>query len=97
MNRYTKITNEHLSLENSFGTIREEKGVELHCELGIHENAETGWFEIYDFKTGGNEWHAEGGLWFEGKDVVDYDGVFSLPQGVTDLLKEHGYKTEEIE
>ena len=36
-------------------------------------------------------------LWFEGKTVVDYDGVFALPNGVIELLKENGYNTEEVQ
>ena len=48
-------------------------------------------------ETGGNEWHAEGGLWFKGKNVTDYDGVFALSSGVIELLKENGYNTEEVD
>lgn len=93
---YTKTTTEHLTLENSFEIIREDRTVELNCTIGIRDK-EYGWFEIYDEKTGGDEWHAEGGLWFEGKDVIDYDGVFALAGGVIELLKENGYNTEEVE
>ena len=42
------------------------------------------------------EWHAEGGLWFEGKNVIDYDGVFALAGGVIELLNENGYSTDEV-
>jgi len=33
-----------------------------------------------------------GGLWFEGKELIDYDGVYSLPKEVAAKLKELGYK-----
>jgi hypothetical protein len=81
---------EHLSLENSFGTIKQAE-VKLQVSVGIRENGRTGWFEIWDDATGGDEWHAEGGLWFDGKELVDYDGVFALPQCICDCLRTNGY------
>jgi len=33
-----------------------------------------------------------GGLWFKGKELVDYDGVYSLPKEVAEKLRELGYK-----
>ncbi len=35
--------------------------------------------------------YAEIGLFFEGKMLVDYDGVFSLPREVSEVLSEAGY------
>lgn len=80
---------EDLSLENSFGTIKEQSGIELEVFIGI--DGETGWFELCDTETGGDEWYAEGGLWFEGKILTDYDGVFALPVCIIEKLKELGY------
>jgi hypothetical protein len=93
---YNKLTTEHLTLENSFGILREETEVQLNCTVGIKDHT-YGWFEYYDEKTGGDEWHAEGGLWFENYKVTDYDGVFCLTQGVIELLKENGFDTSEVE
>jgi len=94
---YNKITTEHLTLENSFGILREETEVQLNCTIGIRSH-DYGWFEMFDDEDeNGQDWHAEGGLWFEGKTVVDYDGVFALPNGVIELLKENGYNTEEVD
>jgi len=36
-------------------------------------------------------------LWFEGKTLTDYDGVFELSQHVMNKLKEWGYDVSEIE
>jgi hypothetical protein len=83
------ITTESLSLENSFGTIKEQEGIELDVTIGVDD--EAGWFELYDTETGGDNWYAEGGLWFEGKELTDYDGVFALPVCVINKLKELGY------
>jgi hypothetical protein len=85
---------ESLSYDNSFGTIKEENNIELSVEIGI--NGEDGWFELYDIESGGDEWYAEGGLWFEGKTLTDYDGVFALPKCIEDKLKELGYDLSEI-
>ena len=86
---------ESLVLENSFGTIREQSDVKLHITVGINSE-DYGWFEIYDIESGGNEWYAEGGLWFDGKIVTEYDGVFSLPSVITDKLIELGYDVSEV-
>jgi hypothetical protein len=85
-----------LSLENSFGTIKVENDVKLEVTVCIKDGT-YGWFEISDVDSGGEEWHAEGGLWFDNKTLTDYDGVFELPVVVTDKLKEWGYITEEVE
>jgi len=89
-------TTQNLTLENSFGVIDRENGVELEVTVGIHEGGETGWFEMSDIETGGNDWYCEGGLWIDGNVITDYDGVFSLPSCVEDKLKEWGYITEEV-
>jgi hypothetical protein len=82
-----------LSLENSFGTVKEQKDVELNVIINIFD-AQTGSFELYDDETGGDDWYAEGGLWFNGKDLTDYDGVFALPKVIEKKLIEMGYNTE---
>jgi hypothetical protein len=87
---------ESLSMENSWIVLKAEDNIKLHVTVGIN-NPEYGWFELYDKATEGNEWHAEGGLWFDGKKVTGYDGVFALPQCVIDKLKELGYDTKEVE
>jgi hypothetical protein len=87
---YTFEATEHLSLENSFGTLKEAE-VKLQVSVGIHDHGKSGWFEMYDEATGGGDWYAEGGLWFDGKELVDYDGVFALPQCVCDCLRQNGF------
>jgi hypothetical protein len=37
-----------------------------------------------------------GGLWFKGKKLIDYDGVFALPKIVKEVLIKSGYSLEEI-
>jgi hypothetical protein len=90
------IATESLSLENSFGTIKEQNDIELQVTIGIN-SVDYGWFEIYDTESGGDEWYAEGGIWFEGMKIVDYDGVFALPRCIIEKLKEMSYDVSEIE
>lgn len=82
-----------LSMENSYATVKEQKDVELNVTINIFD-AERGSFELYDEETGGEDWYAEGGLWFNGKDLIDYDGVFALPKVIENKLIEMGYNTE---
>lgn len=37
---------------------------------------------------------SSGGMWFEGKELVDYDGVFALPKSVVEYLTSVGYNME---
>lgn len=37
------------------------------------------------------------GLWFDDKNVTDYDGVFELPKQAIKLLNVNGYTTHDIE
>jgi hypothetical protein len=87
---------QNLVLENSFGVVNSENNVELEVTVGI-KSEDYGWFELYDVKSEGDAWYAEGSLEIEGKSIVGYDGVFSLPEPVIDKLKEWGYNTDEVE
>jgi hypothetical protein len=89
-------TSQALSLENSFGTIKQDNNVLLEVTVGINSE-DYGWFEVSDIETGGDEWYAEGNLGFDGNQVIYYDGVFSLPVAVTNKLKEWGYDVSEVE
>ena len=50
------------------------------------ETPARGYFE---HEVLGDEWG--GGLWFEGKILVDYDGVFELPKEVIQALRDLGF------
>lgn len=39
--------------------------------------------------------YAEIGLWFKGKELSDYDGVFFLPREAGEMLKDAGYVVAE--
>lgn len=90
------VTAEYLTLDNSFGTLATSKNVGLEVTVGIKSD-DYGWFEFYDVKSDGDAWYAEGGLVFDGLKVIDYDGVFRLPDFVINKLKEWGYDVSEVE
>jgi len=51
----------------------------------MHSDGDYGFFEHDEYGDG-----CGGGLWFEDKELVDYDGVAMLPQEVWFALKELG-------
>lgn len=55
-----------------------------HVEVFPHYN--HGYFEHFRH---GDEYG--GGLWFEGKNLIDYDGTFELPKEVIEALRKLGF------
>ena len=89
--------------QNSFGVTREESKVTLTFHVKVWNSHETseygplrGCFEFWDNETGGDEWYAEGGLWFTDGELTDYDGVFSLSSYILEKLNEHGFDVAEM-
>ena len=92
-----EVTFENIYLSNSFGTIMASKNVKMEVTVGFIPEEERGYFEMYDVATGGDNYYAEGGLWFDGMTLTDYDGVFSLSDVVVNKLKEWGCEVGEFE
>ncbi len=65
----------------------------ISITVGIKECGTRGYFEYYDVSDP-DRWHSEGGLWFRGNKLVDYDGVGCLSSFVEDKLKEWGYEID---
>lgn len=74
---------------------REKKTMEY--TVGWNKEEGRGWFEIYDEESGGNDYYAEGGLWFDKNELTDYDGVFSLDENVVECIKDWGADTSYVE
>jgi len=91
----TKTVKQNLVMENSFGVVRKQEDVEVKFIVRLPSN-HYGSFEIYDEETGGDEWYAEGGLWFKGKTLTDYDGVFALSPVIVEILEENGFDLTEM-
>lgn len=88
----SKTFSAHIVSENSFAA----------TELGKHESTMT----LYGTKTAGHafiEWDIPAieetvqiGLNFDvAKNLLDYDGVFSLPREAVALIRRHGFKVSE--
>jgi len=86
----------YVSRETSFGII-DQTLTPILCEftIGLRDD-ETGYFEWYDIESGGIEYYCEGGLWFDGKNLTDYDGVFDLSHCIKQKLVELGYNLDEM-
>ncbi len=63
---------------------RDEK-VEVIVHVGTKASGHA-WFEFRDTKWHGEKYYAEGSLEIDGGQLVDYDGVGSLPTVVMDIL-----------
>ena len=50
---------------------------------------------VYDVDDS-EAYYEAGGLWFEGKVLRDYDGVYELPECVKDTLTQWNFNLEEI-
>jgi hypothetical protein len=49
-----------------------------------------------DLDVAQERYYGSGGVWIDNEDmsVMDFDGVFSLPQEVADILEEYGISSE---
>lgn len=79
-----------INRETSFNQINLSEDTESSIEVEIRENG-SGWFE-WDIPE--LEETESGQLNFEDNELVDYDGVFSLPQQLVDFLQNEGYNME---
>lgn len=61
-----------------------QKGNEW-CNIEISENDECASFE-YQEDVNDDETYFAGNLYFDGDVVIDYDGCYSLPSIITELL-----------
>ncbi|WP_298845627.1 hypothetical protein [uncultured Clostridium sp.] len=79
-----------INSETSYGQTELSSSSESVITVGIRSNGE-GWFE---WNVDDLEITEEGGLSFEDKELVDYDGVFELPKQLCDFLSKHGYNMD---
>ena len=93
--------NKIASLEFEAELVREYSAIPTVDNLGRRKQTMT--FYLDNDSAGMIEWIAgddgEGaciGLVFEGRKVVDYDGVFSLPMQAVKLLEAAGYDCSQV-
>lgn len=79
--------------ETAYGVI-EKSNKAINCTFHIVINDDdTGWFEWYDTECD-MDWYCEGGLWFDGNELTDFDGVFDLCEPIKKKLIQLGYKLD---
>mgnify|MGYP006928191989 CR=1 FL=1 len=74
----------------------QEDGYHTDIEVTIDTSAAYGHFEICEYGDGikyNDELigHEEGGLWFEGQELVDYDGTYDLHDKIKEILTNLNY------
>jgi len=92
----TKEFTTELVLERTCTPVLENLGVYNNTmDLYIHDDKRSGFIEwSYENDTDSDVENI--GLWFDGKTVTDYDGVFELPQEAIQLLEENGYDCTDV-
>ncbi|MEI8047036.1 MAG: hypothetical protein WCI92_06635 [Bacteroidota bacterium] len=76
-----------INRENSFGQVSLSKNTKSQMTINInHEGKGYVLWEIDDLEI------EEGiGLWFQGNELTDYDGVFELPSELIKFLSAQGF------
>ena len=81
-------------LDYSWGSTEREKK-EITYNIEVDAMKQYGSFEMYC--NNDSSYYAEGGLWFKSGELVDYDGIFSLPILIMSQLKEWGFDVSEMQ
>ena len=87
----------YVGWERSMSPHIEREKKTMKYTVGWDKEAETGWFEMYDEESGGEDYYGSGGLWFDKNELTDYDGVFSLDENVVECIKDWGADTSYVE
>ena len=95
---------------NSFGTTnvlaswKEKEDLLLEANVKVEYNKQDkeyqGYWECYLVEpkemAQENDWFATGNLFFEKKNLVDFDGEFSIADEILDHLDKKGYNTSDV-
>ena len=71
-----------------------QKDIQMQVSIGFNYSG-NGWYQIYDTKTKGQDWYAEGRLIMNGISLVSFSGFDELPICILEKLKELGCNTSE--
>lgn len=86
----------YVGWESSMSPIVEREKKTMQYHVGWIKDEERGWWELYDEESGGEDYYAEGTLGFDGNELNDYDGVFSLDEEIVNCLEEMGADVKEM-
>ena len=78
--------------ETSSGVITTTEKVVMTYNIWADKIKQRGGFEMYDNSNN----YAEGGLWFDENELVDYDGVFSLDLNIIDQLDKWDFNVDDM-
>lgn len=81
-----------INKENSFGAWNLAKDTESVISVNIPADGRG----CFQWEVEELDEYEEGELNFEGNTLIDYDGVFELPQQLLDFLEANGYNIDEI-
>ena len=87
---------EYVNYQTSFSST-EPQSRTMNYEIWWDRDNNYGGFELYDEESGGEDYYAEGGLWFDEDTLTDYDGMFEIPATVVDTLKKMGANVKDFE
>lgn len=80
--------------ETMYGII-DGSEIDIECWFRIVIQDESyGFFEWGDTDTCGDEYYCEGGLWFNGDELTDFDGCFDLCPPIRKKLIQLGYRLD---
>ena len=80
-------------MQREYNAVKSNEDTESEPEEIIEEydsGDDDGLFDEDDEET-----YMEGGIWFDGKQIEDYDGCFELPEEVVAALNELGYSIDD--
>ena len=83
--RTTQNKGNKMNLETTI--IKPNKQININIKIDLIK--QYGHFEIY---SSNNNYYSEGGLWFADGMLIDYDGVYELPQTIKTQLKKWGFE-----
>ena len=86
----------YVGWERSMSPIVEREKKTMQYHVGWIKDEERGWWELYDEESGGEDYYAEGTLCFDGNELNDYDGVFSLDEEIVKCLEEMGADVKQM-
>ena len=83
-----------VNIEGSWGGSRLKDEAILEFNVQVDDKKQYGSYEFYDVDS--YDCYAEGGLWFSKGELVDYDGVMSLPLEILDVLELDGWDVKSM-
>ena len=79
----TIVVDTDIRYENSFGAINDWEKKKITYNIWVDPIKQVGGYEMYDDD---GDYYAEGMLQFDSGELIDYDGVYDLPETIKKQL-----------